>query len=55
MNSDKITTLLGVGLGALHQVGLVGVVPATKSDWVKTVMSLGFVLLGYFTNTGAGA
>jgi len=50
MNKDQITSLLGIGLGALHQVGLVGVVPATKAEWMNTGVSILMVFLGYFTN-----
>ncbi len=50
MSKDKVATYLGLGLGALHQVGIVGVVPATKAEWAQTGMSLLYILLGYFTN-----
>ena len=49
MNTDTLTTLLGVGVGVLHQVGIVGTLPATKSDWINTGTSVLIGLLGYFS------
>ena len=54
MNSDTLTTYLGIGLGALHQVGIVGTVPTTKQEWVQTGISLAYILLGYLTNKTMG-
>lgn len=50
MTTNQVTNLLGVGLGALHQVGIVGTVPQTKADWINTGVSFLMVLLGYFSN-----
>ncbi len=50
MSTDRITTLLGVLLGALHQVGLVGAVPQTRADFFNTLASAGMIVLGYFIN-----
>lgn len=50
ISADKITSYLGLILGALHQVGVVGTLPQTKADWYNTLASVGMVLLGYFTN-----
>ena len=50
MNTDKVTTGLGILLGILHQVGLVGVVPTTKQEWAHTGASVVVALLGYYTN-----
>ena len=50
MNTDKLTSLIGVLMGALHQVGLVGTIPQTKTDWYNTLVSAGMVALGYFVN-----
>lgn len=50
MNSNQLTNLLGVGLGALHQAGVVGVVPSTKADWINTGASVLMAFLGYFSN-----
>ena len=52
MNTDTLTTYLGLTLGALHQVGIVGTVPSTKREWVQTGMSIAFILMGYLTNRG---
>ena len=50
MNTDTLTTYLGLALGVLHQVGIVGTVPQTKQEWVQTGMSVLIAFLGYFTN-----
>lgn len=54
MNTDKLTTYLGLALAALHQVGVVGTVPQTRQEWTQTGMSLAFILLGYLTNKNQG-
>jgi hypothetical protein len=50
MSTDTITTYLGVVLGALHQVGVVGTVPSTKTEWLQTGMSVLLAVMGYLTN-----
>ncbi len=50
MNMDKIATYGGLLLGGLHQVGIVGVVPQTKQDYINTGISLLMIFLGYVTN-----
>ncbi len=50
MSTDTITTYLGTALGILHQVGIVGVVPQTREQWVQTGASAMMIALGYFCN-----
>ena len=50
MTPDRITTLVGITLGALHQVSTVGILPVTMTDWAQTAASLGLAILGYYTN-----
>jgi hypothetical protein len=50
LSSDTLTSLIGGALGVLHQVGLVGVIPQTRADWINTGASASIIVLGYLIN-----
>ena len=50
MSTDRMTTYLGVAIGALHQAGVVGTLPSSKTEWMQTGLSVGFALLGFMSN-----
>ncbi len=50
MSKDTLTTICGAALAILHQVGIVGALPQTKTDWTNTGVSAMMLALGYFTN-----
>jgi hypothetical protein len=50
LSTDRLTSILGVLLGVLHQVGMVGTLPVTPQDWLNTAGSVGMALLGYYIN-----
>ena len=54
MNSDTLTTFVGVAIGILHQVGVVGALPSTRSEWMSTGVSFGLGILGYYANKQVG-
>jgi hypothetical protein len=50
MSTDKVTSIVGVTAGVCHQLGLVGVLPVTRQDWLNTVGSVMLGVLGYYIN-----
>ncbi len=52
MTSDRLTTILGIALGALHQYAVVGLVPQDVTGWAQTAVSLALGIFGYYTNKG---
>lgn len=50
MDSDKVTTIIGTIVGAMHQIGSVGILPQTRAQWLQTGISVGFAALGYYAN-----
>ena len=50
MNTDTLTTMLGIALAIGHQVGVVGTLPSTKAEWLQTLTSAAFLALGYLSN-----
>lgn len=48
MNNDLKTTLTGVVTGILSLLGIFGILIPTT--WVPVIVSIGIVVLGYFTN-----
>ena len=50
MTPDRLTTILGIAMGALHQYAVVGLVPQDVTGWAQTAASLAIGVFAYYTN-----
>ncbi len=50
LSTDRITSVLGVVVGALHQASMVGTATDTPQFWLHTAGSIAFAVLGYYIN-----